>query len=531
MATLFVRKDGSGTHTTIMEALAAASNGDTIDIGPGLFEENVDVFRSGIDFVGAGSSQTEVRGVQETAVAKTATFSAGVNVLSVPGGTAGLLPGRYFTGTGIPANTRILSVAPTSITISANTTAARTNSPITMAVVDSTFRVRGSNNKIRNMKIVGVPALATRKVSDNGAIFMRNAGLGFTAADQYTVSGCEIVANGDSALMCDASGVTGGSIENNTFSGQTFVGAEPAQVHAFSSLPLSVNITGLRTIEIPSEYLVDVGVGSPILAVTGFIASATTVASISGNVLTLNKDLLSNVGTTQTVTFTNIQFNIPNVARQMVVVQPNNTAVQFLNNTVNGVTGGGISYNTAVTIDAPSSTISNNSILGQFGQGYGLRVRGANSSVQNNTTSNVAPYSSGGFLLTGAGIVQSGNSYLTLNMVETSQAASGDPIQIEMDKELLKDNPVISSDAVFSDDANWRMVTYVYKKVGSSARLFSTFKNFDEIRSMKLRTGMSSGDQFQIHRIIICKIGANRELKVLKRDQIDNAANYDFALL
>lgn len=530
MATLFVRKDGSGTHTTIMAAQAAAANGDTIDIGPGVFEENIDVFRSGIEFIGAGASQTEVRGVQETAVAKTATYALGSNVLTISAGTAGLIPGRYFTGTGIPANSRILSVGPTSITISSNTTQARTNSAISMAAVDSTFRVRGSGIKIRNMKVVGIPALATRKVSDNGAIFMRNAGLGLTAADQYTVTGCEVVANGDSAFMCDASGVTGGLIENNTFSGQTFVGAQPAQVHAFSSLAISANITGIRTIEIPAENLVDVGVGSPILAVAGFVASSTTVSSISGNVLTLNKDLLSNVGTTQTVTFTNIQFNIPNVARQMVVVQPNNSAVQFLGNTVNGTTGGGISYNTAVTIDAPGSTVSNNMIQGQFGQGYGLRVRGASATVQNNSVSNVSPYSSLGFLLTGLSMTESGNTYLTIAIVETSQPSSGAPVAIEMDKNLLKSNAVVAADPVFSDEANWRMVSYVFKKVGSSARLCSTFKDFGATKGMRIRAGMNPGDQFQIHKIIICATGSGRTLKVIRRADIDNASGYDFTL-
>ena len=138
---------------------------------------------------------------------------------------------------------------------------------------------------------------------------------------------------------------------------------------------------------------------------------------------------------------------------------------------------------------------------------------------------------SSGFLLTGADVVSVSNTLLTSALSEVTQSAPGQPVGIEMDKDVLKTVAIVASDPVYSDESNWRMVTYVYKKVGSSARLFSTFKNFDEIRSMKLRAGMSSGDQFQIHRIIICKIGANRELKVLKRDQIDNAANYDFALL
>lgn len=589
MAILYVKKDGTGNSTTIQGAMPLAQSGDEIVVEAGTFEENIDFYKNGITITGAGKDQTIIAGQQQTSLAKAGcTWTLGSTTINVPAGTSGLKAGHIVSASGIPTNTRIVTVSATSFTISAATTAARTNVSVTMALIDAAVRWRGDLNKLQNVKVKGVQALETRAATDSGSIYFRSAALGSTAATNYWVENCDIEAMGDSAIMCDNTGVGGGTVKNCFIYGKTFVGASPAQVHAFSSLPLQCNILTLSTIELPSsEYLVDVKVGSPILAVTGLVQASTTISAINGNVLTLNKPLLSGVGTTQTITFTNIQFNIPNVARQLVVFQPNNTSpVTFINNNVSGVTGGGISYNQAVTCDVVGSTISGNTFDGEFGtQSYALRVRGLNSTVTNNVNITTTYPNLGYYILPnhavnvlvtvgtmilnsskywvciqehtssatnaptgvdgtlywseitleqvnasgsyGVGLQEIGNNTVVNEVVITfNQANSGDPVLISISKELIKSNSLISSDPVFSDELNWHLVGVVYKK--DSKRMTSGFRDtFDSENEMKLKSGLP-GETFTLHKIIISK--ADRTLKVIPRANITNPSSFDITL-
>ena len=209
MATYYVRKDGSGTHTTIQGAIASATSGDTIDVGPGVFD-NIDFYKDGITIIGAGKDQTEIKGVTQSTVAKSATWAIGATTINIPAGTAGFLPGHIITATGFAANTRIVQVNPTSIVISNPTTAARTTATsMTMAVIDSAVRWRGLNNTLKNVKVTAIQGRASKAV-DMGAIYFRNAGLGAVAANNYWVENCEVTAMGDSAIMCDASNIVTG---------------------------------------------------------------------------------------------------------------------------------------------------------------------------------------------------------------------------------------------------------------------------------------------------------------------------------
>lgn len=591
MATLYVKKDGSGNSTTIQGAIPLASSGDIIMVEAGTFEENIDLYKDGITIEGAGKTQTIIVGQQQANFTKAGcTWTLGSTTVNVPAGTTGLKAGHIVSAAGLATNTRIVSVSPTSFTISAPATLAKTNVSVTMGFIDSAVRWRGNGNSLKKVKVQAIQALATRAAVDNGAIYFKTAGLGAVAAANYSIDDCEIEARGEFAIVGDNTGPGGGSVTNCLIYGQTFVGSQPAQVHAFSSLPLSCNILTSNTIELPSsDYLIDVKVGSPILTVAGFTQSGTTISAISGNVLTLNKTLLSGVGTTQTVTFTNIQFNIPNVARQLVVFQPNNTSpVTFTGNTINGVTGGGISYNQAVTCDVPGSTISNNLFDGEFGaSSYCLRVRGINSTVSNNqnVTTNfpnlgyyILPnWSTGQLIPVGVMIsnssklwqcivehtssatnaptgvdgltywseitietVQASGVYgidllnigsnvsLSVMLIESTQSASGQPVSVSFDKEILKNIPSVSSDPSFSNDANWRMVGLVYKHNSSSKRMTSGFKVFTGTKPMKLGGGLP-GETYQIHRIIISK--PDKSLMVVERSQINNASGMDFTLV
>lgn len=530
MSTFYVRKNGSGTHTTIQSAIIAASSGDTINIGEGLFQENIDLYKNGITLIGAGKALTEVRGIQETQISKTCTFSSGSTTISVPAGTSGFLVGRIISGTGIVANSRITSISANSFTISAATTAARTNSAVVMSIVECTMRVRSVGPVIKNMKITGIQALTTRSSTDNGAVFFRNTGNGSSATNNYTLEDCEIVANGDSAIMCDPSGVGGGIVRNNVIKGQTFVGSQPSQVDGFSTLVVSGNILTSTTVQFPSNKMNNIVVGSTFLAVSGFISSSTSVASISGNTVTLNKALLSGVGTSQNFTLTNIQFIVPNVARQLCVFQPNNTSVQFLNNTINGKTGSGISYNTAVTIDPAGSVATGNLFEGEFKYGYALRVRGTGSTVSNNVNKAISPNENAGYLIgSQSGLNIDSNLTIDKPLAAVSQTEAGKPVSVDMGKGILKSISKVSSNAVFSNEANWGLVTYVFKHTLSSKRLVVSFDgDFNGAKSIALKSNMVSGDRFELKKIIISK--PDRTLLVLKRDEIENASSMDFTL-
>jgi len=170
------------------------------------------------------------------------------------------------------------------------------------------------------------------------------------------ISGNEIVANGDAGLLSEFGyAVTDVVIDHNEFSGQTFTGTAPA------------------------------GLGS---------------AS---------------------------QFSLLNVPRQLVTIS-NGSNVHFTDNDVTG-TAGGMSVtdnsgnpiaatsqgNSLVTIDTLNSLIQNNNITGYttFG-GYGIRVRGAGTSVIDNTLDDTSGGNSAGIFVNNQGTpgTYSGNVFL-----------------------------------------------------------------------------------------------------------------------
>jgi hypothetical protein len=533
MATYSVRKDGSGTHTTIQLAMFQAVSGDIIEVGPGVFEENVDFYKSGITLKGAGKSQTEIKGIQDVNVTKSATWAIGATTLSIPGGTSGLMVGRFLASvTGFATNARITSVSPTSITISAATTAARTNQDVLMPLIPSTIIVRGANHTIQDLKITAPQALATRCLADNAAIFFRTAGNGEAPATGYILQDCIIEARGESAIMTDSSSfVGGGIIRRNTVQGQTFVGASSAQVPNFGTMSKSGTVLSARTIRFSDMS----GITAPHAGNSqgSEITPGLRVASISGDVVTVTANIPDAVNTVRAFSFGNVQFNFPNVARQLVVIQGSNMATQFLSNTVKGMSGTGISYNTAATIDAANATITSNIFKGSFKYGYPLRARGAGASVNNNVNYSLPGNENVGYLIGPTGSQVNGynigtNTTVVTGLTSAVQASAGQPVSAQMDKEQLKQLSKVSASAEFSSESNWYLVSIIYKKVGSSQRLVSGFKNFSEIRSLKLKSGMASADQFQLHKIILSK--ADKSMLVLKREDIDDASFLDFVL-
>jgi len=533
MATYTVKKDGSGTHQTIQSAFLSAVSGDTIEVGAGLWEENVDFYKDGITLKGMGKTQTEIRGVLESNVAKAGnSWALGATTITIAAGTAGLIVGRVVTATGLPVGARIVSLTPTSITLSAAATAARTNQTVTMVAVPSTIVVRGSNHVIKDMKIAGVQALESRTTADNAAIFFRNTGNGATPALNYLLENCDIEARGESAIMTDATAAIGlGIIRNNKIFGKTFVGATAAQVPAFGTFTRTGTVLSTRTIQFDDLS----GITAPHAGNSqgSEITPGLRVSAINGNVVTVTANITDPVGTVRSFSFANVQFNYPNVARQLVVIQGVNQATQFLNNVVEGVTGSGISYNTAVTVDTANAVITGNTFNGEFKFGFALRARGAGASVSNNVNYSVPPKQNAGYSIgpTGSNVIAMNigtNTSIEQGMVSVVQALAGQPVTVEMSKELVKAISKVAGDAVFSDESNWNLVAFIYKKQGSSKRLVSAFRNFDGEKSMKLRPGMLTGDVFELHKIIISK--ADRTLMVVKRSEIESASSYDFTL-
>jgi hypothetical protein len=537
MATFFVRKDGSGTHSTIQSAFLQANTGDTIDVGVGVFEENVDFYKNGIILQGAGKTQTEIKGVLESSVTKSCTFASGSTTISVPAGTSGLIVGRHIQGTGIANGSRIVSISEGSFVISVATTSARTNESLFMAPVPAAIVVRGSNHTVKGMKITGVQALSSRCLADNAAIFFRTANTlaGSTAAIGYILEDCIIEARGESAIMTDAAGSVGnGIIRNNIIQGKTFVGSEAAQVPSFGTMTKTGTVLTRRTIRF-SEVS---GITGPHAGnVQGSeITPGLRVASVSGLVVTTTVDIPVSFVTGQSYNFSfaNVQFNFPNVPRQLVVIQGVNISTQFLNNTVKGVTGSGFCYNTAVTADTANAVVTGNTMDGEFKYGYALRARGAGSTVANNVNKAPGNRANAGYLIGPNGPTQvfgfniGTNITVTKAMLNASQANAGDPIANSMDKDALKMVGQVSSDPVFSDEANWKMVSVIYKHDGSAKRLTQGFRDFSAQKAMKLKPGMQSGEKYELKRMIIRK--SDRTMKIVERSEISDASSFDFTL-
>lgn len=466
MAIINVKKDGSGDALTIQQGIQLAQVGDTVQIEAGTFDENVDLWK-GITLKGAGIGSTIITGANRTAItAKTFTWALGATTLNISSGdTSDYQVGRIVTATGIPTNTRLVSKTSTTLTISAATTQAATTARAVAMSLQNDATIRVRGTTGIISDMKIVGFDNPNPAIEYAGIYFRNTGLGSAAANGWEMFNCEVEAAGEYALLTDAaSGVGNLNIHDCKFSGKTFVGANPA----------------------------------------------------SGN-----------------------QFSVFNVPRQLITVQSANTGTnKFMNNEVVGITGGldinGVaSFNTAVTFDPANSIVSGNLINGTHGYGYALRVRGAGSVVENNTNYSLSGNANAGFLIgpTGSqsiGLNVGSNISVQALLVSNSQSAAGQPVTVSVEKNQLKTIPKVVASSEFSDDSSWELVSCIFKKVGSSARLVSASRNLAVSKNMKLKSGMVSGDQFELHKIIISK--ADRTLLVMKRSDIEDAESYDFVL-
>ena len=273
-----------------------------------------------------------------------------------------------------------------------------------------------------------------------------------------------------------------------------------------------------------------------------------SITAISGNDVTINKPSPVSVGVTLPWTFTLTAYAVPNVARNLFYIGDNkypavtNTKnITFKNNVVNGQTGAVISasgsksmFNSAVTIESDGGLVENNTIDGIFGAGeslllanFAIRCRQPNIVVQNNVNKTSGGRQNSGFYV--ALGTSTNNITVDRLLVEVSQSASNLFVESMMEKGALAALPLVSSHPLFSNEANWNLVSYVFKHNSSSRRLVSSFKDFNSAKKSKLKANMKAGDRFELHKIILAT--SPRDLLVLKRSQISGASGFDFDLL
>jgi hypothetical protein len=232
------------------------------------------------------------------------------------------------------------------------------------------------------------------------------------------------------------------------------------------------------------------------------------------------------------------QFSVPNVPRQLVAFQSVNLPITFKDNSIQGVTGGlttlgAMSFNSAVTIDAPNSLVTGNTINGTHGYGYALRVRGAGSTASNNVNYAIAPKSNSGFLIgpTGSqvgGLTVGSNASVTKLMVTSIQDGADLPINVSIEKNDIKALSKVAAHPSLSIESNWKLVTCVFKHTGSSKRIVASFRNFSAAKDILLKPGMSSSQSYQLFKIIVSD--ADRNLVVVSRSEISGASSFDFTL-
>jgi hypothetical protein len=621
MATIYVKKDGSGNHTNIQPAIYQAVNGDIIDIGAGVFNENVELMGKSLTIQGAGKDITVIQGKFANDVVSGCSFFGGESVITVPS-TSALMVGKFVTGTSVTSNSRISSIlSPTTIQVSiaTATTGNITKTGVTWASGSSTITLPSTTAVVVGMKVegAGVNALVTAyntttrvvtisspttasgsaatllfRKSNNGiavtqisspssssgpgsimitgssdGLVIKNltaigfdgyvgqeaAALFFTAGtapghSNFLVENCRFTANGDSAVMCGSNPyLSNGTFQNCIIDGKTFTGSEPADVPSFSTHVTQgvIQSIGASSSVIRFSDMRGIIVGRTFTCASAFAGSA-TISAISGSDVTFNKIATFNVGSTLDCTFTLTAYVVPNCARNLFYIgqnsSPNNTSnITFKNNVVNGQTGAKIAatgsvnmFNSAVTIESVGGLVENNLIDGNFGAGvnsllsnFAIRCRQANIVVQNNTNIVSGGRKNSEYLV--ALGTSTNNVTIDTALVEPTQTASGQSVSIKMDKDTLKSNTKVLSNVGFSNEANWRMVSFIFKHTGSSKRLATGFKNLSSIRLMKLKNGMLSGQKYELIKVIISK--ADRSILTINRNEIDNVSGFDITLL
>jgi hypothetical protein len=527
MATIYVKKDGSGDATTIQQGIQLSAIGDVVEIEAGIFDENVDLWK-GVTLKGAGINATTILGsfAQATAITPSQfNWTSGSTVIDLASGTTeNYIVGRNVTATGIPSNTRIQAKTSTTLTLTAATTNNSTARNVNQGNCDATVRVRGTAGVIRDLKIVGWDH-PTNPAVEYAGLHFRTAALGSGAANNWEVFNCEIVADGEYAILCNQGASIGNlNIHDCLISGKTFVGENPAIGNQFTVWNVPRQLVAIQDNNTGINYFVN----NTITGATGGLTidnipsynSAITFDApgsiITGNVISGN---FGAEGTTHYALrargYNSIVSNNTNVIEPF----PNNGYYILPSFNVVGISvtvGTMLFFSSRYWVCTQDHvTASTTSPTGVDGALYWSEI-----TLQDVNDSGIF----------GVGVFTLGsNSSITdvPKLIIFNQTASGEPIEISIDKNMIKSITSVSSDPFFSEESNWNIVGIVYKK--DSKRLTSGFRSdFTATNLMKLKQGLPS-EQFLLHKIILSD--SSRTLKVLNRSDISDASSLDITLL
>ena len=545
MSTFYVRKDGSGTHTDITSAYMAASINDTIDIGEGTFIESIEVFKNNLTFVGASKATTIIQGIPFLAVqtASVCNWTSGNNfftvggVATLPAFTVGMSLSDIVNATNSPSGAQITSIdsANRKIYINKNFTTTLSSKVMKHWGRIAAIELRASGFTMSKIKVIDDSASSA--AVELSAIFIGasqpNQGaskVSGTSSTGFSISDCEFVAVGDYAMLSEANNTVGnGTVTNCLFSGKTFSGVNSVAgavrqgvVFQNANLPITfVNNT------------LDMVCGG---MTTANVYSGNQVATIDayGSIVTGN----SFKG--RAINASGVYFNLAGLALRM---RGGNATVN--NNSIQG-SGGFTTYGYLILptyTNLSGKTIPVGEVVTNSSRFF--KCTQAHLYAADKTPVAGASWASYWTELTGTAeqigvlLIENGkanyhansgtNITITKLLIAVTQAAANSFINSEMGKDVLKSISKVSSDAVFSNDANWKLVSYIFKHSSSSRRLVSSFRAFESSKKTKLKTNMQVGDVFELYRIIISK--PDRTPLVIKRSEISGASGFDFSLL
>ena len=545
MTTFTVRKNGSGTHTDILSAYMAASSGDIVDIGEGTFIESIEIFKNNLTFTGAGRDKTVIQGIPFLAVqtVSVCSWASGDNfftvggVAALPAFTVGMSVSDSTSGANSPSGAQITSidVANRKIYINKNFTTTLSNKIIKHWGKVAAIELRASGFTMSSVKVMddsnSSSAVELSAIFIGASVANQGASkVTGTSSTGFNISNCEFVAVGDYAMLSETSAAVGnGVVSNCLFSGKTFSGVNSVAggvrqgvVFQNANLPITfVNNT------------LDMVCGG---MTTANVYSGNQVATIDayGSIVTGN----SFKG--RAINASGVYFNLAGLALRM---RGGNATVN--NNSIQGFNG----FTTYGYLILPTYTnLSGKTIpVGEVvtNSSRFFKCTQAHLYAADKTPVSGASWASYWTELTGTAeqiaalLIANGkanyyansgtNITITKLLIAVTQAAANSFINSEMGKDVLKSISKVSSDAVFSNDANWKLVSYIFKHSSSSRRLISSFRAFESSKKTKLKTNMQAGDVFELYRIIISK--SDRTFLVIKRSEISGASGFDFSLL
>jgi len=440
------------------------------------------------------------------------------------------------TGSGVVLSFRLPR---NNVTVSQVTNPSTSSGPASIMIAGITDGV-----EVKNLTAIGFDGVVGQEAS--AIFFTAGTAPGHT---NWLIDNCRFTANGDSAIMCGSNPyLSGGTVQNCIIDGKTFTGSEPADIPSFSTFIAQGTIVsiGASSSVINFPDLRGIIVGRTFTAAAAFTGSA-TISAINGNEITFNKVSLAPVDSIVDCTFTLTAYSIPNAARNLVYIgqntSPNNTTnISFLNNKVYAQTGAVISatgnrsmFNSAVSIEATNSLIQGNVLDGIYGAGepnplmsnYAIRCRQTGTIVKDNICFITGGRGNSGFFVPFG--TELNNQLISKLMIQATQAAPGELIHLEMDKTQIKYLTSVANSVKFSDELNWKLVTFIYKKSTSTSRMATAFRDFSAVRQKLQRPDMVAGDQLQLVKIIVSD--STRDLLAINRAELSNPELYDFTLV